>query len=475
MKAVELQNLSFSYEGSNSKTLSNASFFLEYGQLALLCGYSGQGKSTVISIISGIIPNLIPGELSGNVLIDGLSIEGKSLSSVCRKVGIVLQNADAQIIHQSVEDEIAFGCENFNFPAERISSCIDNSCTLMSLNKEWNTRALSGGQKQRLVTASTLATRQKILILDEPLANLDCEGTCLLMKTLHKLSREGYAVLVVEHRLESVLDYVDTVWRIENGKLINIKDSDSLEKLHSETIINHVLFPKSDGFKQSTVFEISNLSFSVRDRTILKNLNFNVQKGERLLLLGENGCGKTTLLRLLARLLKPAQGKIIQNINPSLGQKTKGSREWFRHVGVIYQNPNYQLFMPSVRQEISFGADSDETAEEIMELFGLSFLADRHPHSLSEGQKRRVSIAAVAASKPDVILLDEPTVGQDFEALEILVNVLNRLHFENGNTMITVTHDRRCAFALCDRCLILEAGQIIGSGDKELAGEYLHI
>ena len=266
MKAIELINVSFRYEGYENEILHNVNFSVDYGEVALLSGFSGEGKSTVLSLISGIIPNITPGETTGEVLIDGESIKEKKLGEVCRKVGIVLQNADSQIIHSVVEDEIAFGCENFAFPREEIGRSIDRACSLMKLDSSWQTRTLSGGQKQRLITACTLATKQKILILDEPLANLDRQGAELLMNTLKDLAKEGYAVLVVEHRLDMVLPYVDTVWNIRSGEITKIEDKKAYLLSKAQTITY-------DGQSKATdenVFELKNVGFSAGKREILK-------------------------------------------------------------------------------------------------------------------------------------------------------------------------------------------------------------
>ena len=470
MKAIELNHVSFAYDGYETKILTDACMSVEYGEVALLSGCSGEGKSTVLSLIAGIIPNITPGEITGEVLIGGESIAGRKLSEVCRKVGVVLQNAEAQIIQQLVEDEIAFGCENFAFSPDLIRESICRACDQMKLAPEWNTRTLSGGQKQRLITAATLATQQKILVLDEPLANLDKAGAALLMTALGKLAKTGYAVLVVEHRLDMVLPYVDTVWSIRGGRIERVESK-------QEYLAAQAKFIRDDTPPVSLsepVFQVAHAAFSAGGREILADVSFDVKKSERLLLLGENGCGKTTLLRLIARLNTPARGRITQSIDPALGQGTKGSRAWFKRVGVVYQNPNYQLFMPTVQQEISFGAQSETYAKEIMELFDIAHLAQRHPQSLSEGQKRRVSIAAVAASNPSVLLLDEPTVGQDYVGLSGMVRVLNQLHTQSGNTMITITHDMRCAEALCDHAVLIENGVTAKEGGKELVHSYFY-
>ena len=413
----------------------------------------------------GIIPNIVPGQISGEIRVAGESIAGWSMSQVCRKVGMVLQNAESQIIQQLVEDEIAFGCENFSFDPPAIRQAVDNACQQMKLQPQWKTRTLSGGQKQRLMTAATLATGQRILVLDEPLANLDRQGAHLLMEALKKLAARGYGILVVEHRLDMVLPYVDQVWSIQKGQIQRIEDKDAYLAQQAQHIPPLVSSPS----RGEAVLNLESVGFSAGNREILKEVSFQVQRGERALLLGENGCGKTTLLRLMARLSRPTKGRILQSVDAALGQGKKGSKAWFQQVGVVYQNPNYQLFMPTVEEEIAFGAATENDAREMMALFGLEHLAKRHPHSLSEGQKRRVSIAAVVAARPQVLLLDEPTVGQDYTGLREMVEIL---HQETDNTMITITHDLRCVQALCDHAILLENGVVAQEGDGELARRY---
>ena len=288
------------------------------------------------------------------------------------------------------------------------------------------------------------------------------------MSTLKSLAKAGYCIVVIEHRLDMVLPFVDKVFHVGNKSVSEITDKESYLKQQS-TEISDVCRE----FKGTLpVFSLSDVAFSVKDRDILKGVTFDVLKGSRLVLLGENGCGKTTLLRLISRLEKPSRGVILQNIDDKFGQKGKQSKKWYKKVGVVYQNPDYQLFMPTVEKEIKFGAKSDEYADEIAEKFGIKHLYDRHPQSLSEGQKRRVSIAAVVATDPEVLILDEPTVGQDYKGLCKMVEVLNRLHEETNNTMITVTHDKRCAAALCDRSVWIKDGKTYKSGDKKTVDEF---
>lgn len=468
MSAIELKNVSFSYDSKN-EILHDVNLKIEYGTFNLLSGYSGEGKSTLMYLISGIIPHINNGYLQGEVLINGTNVKNKSLGQITKEVGVVLQNADEQILHKYVEDEIAFGLENLGVNAVNIKKQIETVSKVMSIDPKWENRVCSGGQKQRIITASTLAMGQKIVLLDEPLANLDLISAHKLMSTLKTLVKLNYAIIVIEHRLDLVLPYVDNVYALKDKNVIKIEEKEKY--LVDQSIKIEDSLPHYEDKKP--ILALSNVSYKDKKKVIIDDVTFDILEGSRTLILGENGGGKTTLMRLIARLNKCSSGFIKQNIDPKLPSK-RGNKKFYQNVGVIYQNPDYQLFMPTVQKEIEFNAKSKEYALEIARKFDVEKLYSRHPQSLSEGQKRRVSIASVVASDPKILILDEPTVGQDYQGLKDMIHVLNKIHEETGNTMIVVTHDIRCAHAICDKTIWIKEGKLYKTGEKELVDEFFN-
>ena len=459
MKAVELRNIYFRYKGFKEIILKNVNMEALYGEITLLAGMSGSGKSTILNLITGIIPNIIKGDIKGEILINNENIIGKSISEISKMVGVVLQNADSQIIMPHVEEEIAFGLENINMERKEIESKINDICNILSLNKNAKSKTLSGGEKQRLMSGAILAMNPKIIILDEPLANIDKFGAKILLDALLNLKNKGYAIIIIEHRLDMLIKYIDKIYDIKNGILNEI---DNINK-YLEDEKNII---KDNGIKiesNEKIFEVNNLIYKIKDKTIINNISFDINEGERVLILGENGKGKTTLVRLLSKMIKPTEGDIKQNI-------TNKKRNWFNEIGIVYQNPNYQLFMPTVEKEILYNAKSKELAYELLNKFDLEKYKNRHPLSLSEGEKRKLTVALVLARLPKVLFLDEPTVGQDYDNLLNMINIINEFRNKYKTTTITISHDIRCANSLCDKCIILDNELKIGN--KELIDEF---
>lgn len=466
-QVIKVNNLSFKY--NEDYILKDINISIDEGEFVLLTGGSGEGKSTLIYLLSGIIPNLIYGTVEGEIFIDNENILNQRVNEICKKVGIVLQNADNQIIEKYVEDELAFGGENIGLKPDVIKQKISLISGLFNLDKKAICRKLSGGQKQKLITGSTLLMGQKIIILDEPLANLDEESSIELVRILQALTKKKYTIIVAEHRLDLIMPYVTKLFKVGEKSVREYKKDE-----YNKRELSNIIKPNIDKITCKTpLFAFKNVSYCVKEKTILENLNFEINKGEKVLLLGENGIGKTTLMRIIGNLNK-YKGEYVSFLKDNNKILNKPSKAWFKKVGVVYQNPNYQLFMKTVKEEVYFNAYSKEYAQYIISLFGLENLLNRHPQSLSEGQKRKLSIAAILAMKPEVLLLDEPTVGQDFNSLKRLVEILNLIHQQTGNTMITITHDKRCAEALSERVLLLKNKNTLVEGDNSLIKTYFH-
>ena len=381
MKAIEIKNLTISYKKLENPLLKDINFHLNYGEVALLSGFSGSGKSTIINLISGIIPNLIKAQYEGEILVNNKSIESKKVSEISKEVGVVMQNAELQIINELVEDEIAFGPENLGIAKEEIISIVNKYSNELGLNKKSKTKTLSGGEKQKLITASTLAMGQKILILDEPLANLDNKTSHLLLSYLRSLAKnKGYAVLIVEHRVDQVYNYIDKFWYLRNKTIVSL---DTCECLKYKKIIKSEVNTVSSN---NSIIELNNISKDINKSLILKDINLTINKRDRLLIIGDNGAGKTTLLNLIAKLIKPSSGRYQQHLFKRYNRKL-GNKKWFSKVGYIFQNPNYQLFMPTVYKDINYNSQSEAITDKLIKDLDLEHLRNRHPQSLSEGEK----------------------------------------------------------------------------------------
>lgn len=460
---LTISDLRFRYATARDWTFRGLSLNLCGGEFVVLAGVSGVGKSTLLNCINGSAA--LAGEMHGQITLDGTPLIGQPVAQIAPLIGTVAQDAEGQIVTLRVEDEIAFGCENLGMASEDIQHRIDRSCALLDLDPAQPTATLSGGGQQRLIAAATLAMNPRVLLLDEPLANLDAVGAARLLGALRDLVSQGALVVVAEHRLDVVLPYATRLVWIEDGRVtLDLPRDEAL--VYVERLIRHTnLSAASPRLSHAeAAVELDAVSAGYGGEPVLRDLTLTVQRGEQIVVLGENGCGKTTLLRVIAGLLKPQRGRLrygLERRHPLL-----------RGIGYVFQNPNSQLFMDSVRAEIAVQAASPAIAEEVMALFGLAPLADRHPHALSTGQKRLVALAAMTAMRPDVLLLDEPSVGQDTGGVERMLAALSTLRQQWSLTLIVVTHDWRCASAFGDRVVWIENGTIRSDGDSSVAQEY---
>lgn len=464
---LEIQDLSVQYPSSSLPVIQHLSFTAHSGQFILVAGPSGGGKSSLLYSINGVIPHLMHAQTKGDILLDGSSLMQMPPAKRAHHLGSVLQNPDDQIIFDAIEDEVAFPLENLQVPQQQMQPKIDEALASMQLDTTQNPNHLSGGEKQKLVTATTLAMGQKVLLFDEPLANLDYRGAIRLLNTLHTLcKKQGYIVLFVEHRLDWVLDYADSILWIEEGFHRSFSSQGEFIPFWQNQIESALSFTwkqTNTATNSSPVLQAQNLSWSVGKKQLLFDVNFTLRQGERWVLIGNNGSGKTSFINLLAGLQKPTGGKVICSYS---------KKEKYKKIGVIMQNPNYQLFMPTVQQEIAYKATSPQRAAHLIDAFELQGLEERHPHSLSEGQKRKVGVASILAMEPEVLLFDEPTVGQDYRSLSLIIRELNRMNERAPLTMLTITHDTRCAHFLGEQFLWMEEGRLIQSGGSSVLQQY---
>lgn len=475
-----LENISFSYRSRQAdqsgqmndgqqnrgeeQVLRDIDMDIYRGEMILLAGPSGGGKSTLMQILNGIIPAHTKGSLSGRLTWypkEGEAFEISSLKPASRAalIGTVMQNADDQILYDKTEDEIAFVLENLAVPTAEMPLRIDAALEKVDLKRGLQTMTLSGGQKQRLVTAVTLAMGQELVILDEPLANLDVAGAISLLKTLKQLTAAGHSVILIEHRMDLLLSFIDRRFWLADGRLQELSQQ-QLADLQDMTMTQQS--PAASAQSGEVCLELEAASMAVRHKTILQPIDFCLRRGERWLVVGDNGGGKSTFLSLLSGVVKPTAGRL---------HSRYPKRHHFGRVGMILQNPSYQLCMPTVWEEVDLNSRSSELSRRLLAHFELDELTQRHPHSLSEGQKRRLGIAAVLAAEPEVLLLDEPTVGLDPKSLDRLLSALEIFCDRQRLAMVTITHDERCAAWMGDRVLWISLGRH-RSGSMELFREY---
>lgn len=513
---LAFENVSYRYDGMEDWALSEVNLTVSEGEYVLVAGSSGSGKSTFCRLATGLAPHFHGGKLKGRVLVDSLDTRDTPVSRLFNHVGLVFQNADAQLFNRTVAEELRYGLDSLGAEPEEIDKRLRWVSSVLELGPflDRSPHQLSGGEKQRVILGAILALRPRLLLLDEPFAHLDPEGSERLRALLKTLPGEGMAVVVIEHRLHEVVADVDRLVLFHRGRLAadgtprRVLEQDltgygvnmpTLVRLFRDSGLNgpppltpleaNRLFaaglpqgisptkinkPQEEGLHPQEhydgvpVVEIQDLWFGYPDQEILKGVAFHLRPGECAAILGRNGAGKTTLIKHLNGLLKPARGKIMV-----LGRDTRITKthELARLVGFAWQNPNDQLFQTSVREEVLIGprilkAYDPPWCERLFERFGLGPLLERSPFRLSEGEKKRVAFATALAARPEIVVLDEPTAGQDEAFRRELGEMIRELRQE-GKTVLLVTHDLEFAAANAPRWLVLAEGRILADGSPE--------
>ena len=514
---ISIDQLTFRYRDQEDRdALSDISLDINNGQFIVVMGASGSGKSTLCFTLNGLIPIQIKGEYSGNVLVKGIDTKGKKVSDFADKVGIVFQDFETQLFSTNVELEVAFGPENFAVEREEIVRRVIESLNMVGL-QGFNGRepsTLSGGQKQRLAIASVLAIQPEILCMDEPTTDLDPIGKNGVFLIAKKLRDQNMTMIIAEHETEETL-YADKIVIMDGRKIVasgspreiliqvdfmNQKGimplqtaeffKDKLPAAEMPLEIDEAVSSweklglKVDEEKYQALVQEENRRLSsygevlieVKDLahtydtglTALRDADLEIRKGEFLAVVGQNGSGKTTLVKHLNGLLLPTQGFV-----KIKGKDTRNQSllEISGSVGYVFQNPDHQIFEETVFAEVAFGPrlqgqNEEQIAQNVkqaLEAVGLSGREQHDPFSMSKGERQRIAVASIVATKPDVIIMDEPTTGLDYPQIKSMMELIKSLN-EMGHTIVMVTHTMWVVAEYAHRAVVLKDGEVILQG-----------
>ena len=509
---ISFKNFSFKYNNVVDKTLKNIDLTINKGEKVLIVGPSGSGKSTLSHCINGLIPFSYNGEIEGELIIDNIKPYEESLSDVSKKVGTILQDQDSQFIGLSVGEDVAFNFENNAMPLKEMKVKVIDALELVNMVDfiDHSPYELSGGQKQRVSLAGVLGSDAEVLLFDEPLANLDPASGKEIMQLINDIhEKTNKTIIIVEHRIEDVLEQpFDKVIVVNKGKVQgfgtpdeilksdllknnglreplyleamklagcdisgseNLKDLTNIDEKNKEVLknwFNNETSNKDSIIKEEKILEVKNLAFSHDGiKNTINDVSFHLNKGEILAVLGNNGAGKSTLCRLITGILKPQKGSIFLNNQciDSWSIKQKGSA-----IGYVMQNPNQMISQHMIKDEIALGLkcrnyskeEIDKKVEEVLKICGLYPYRNWPVSALSYGQKKRVTIASILAINPQVIILDEPTAGQDYKHYTEFMEFIKELSAQ-GISIILITHDMQLTLEYCHRAVVLSGGEKI--------------
>lgn len=505
-KYISFNQFTFQYDAQAEATLKDISFDIVKGEKVLILGPSGSGKSTLAQCLNGIIPNIHKGQAQGQVRIAGQNIFKQSIYDKSQLVSTVLQDPDGQFIGLTVAEDLAFALENDCANQSEMKDKVALWAERLDLTSLLNHRPqdLSGGQKQRVSLAGVLIDESPILLFDEPLANLDPKSGQETIDLIDKIHKEvGATTIIIEHRLEDVLYRpVDRILLVNDGTLLfngspdellsstlllengireplyvtvlrqlgfDTRDAQNLSQLDaldlSDLVLpDRVLKDKRDSSSES-ILKVEGLSVSYGDNpAIIDDMSFSLKKGERLAIVGKNGAGKSTLAKALCGFV-PSQGKLTYK-GQDISQDSITERS--ERIGFVLQNPNQMISQTMIFDEVALGLrlrgiEEDEVEErvhEVLKTCGLYSFRNWPISALSFGQKKRVTIASILVLKPEIIILDEPTAGQDYKTYTDIMNFLDSLQ-KQGHTIVMITHDMQLMLEYSDRCLVVVEGKII--------------
>jgi len=528
MPDLRIDHLSFAYQDTSGSVLKDIDLTIPSGQFVLLAGPSGCGKSTLALALAGLIPTRIAGDMEGDIYLDEKRIGGMEINEVSQYVGMVFQNPDNQLIQIDVESEVAFGPENLALPHEEIVHRVQQALeyTRMEHLAQQEIFALSGGQKQRVAISATLAMRPSVLVLDEPTSDLDPVGTQEVLSVLRALNKQyGMTIVLIEHKVDEVIPWVDRVLLMDAGRVVvdapprnaftSIPLWDNLgvsvpqivqlaraipDVFHGETplsvdeaydalsstglaeslrqrnrAIQHMdeltlNFSAQEPVQQVVSWENVGLSFGTKQ--VLKDINVNVAPEEWVAIIGPNGSGKTSMASLAMGFQAPTSGSVRQRGKPVEAGSISRQAE---KMAYLFQAADTMLFSSTVEREFLFGANNRRkrkgallyTVDELLKMVDLEAHRQDNPFQLSHGQRKRLAIGVLLARYPEVLILDEPTTGQDEGHARAFLQFLEQLRQKQKFTYIMISHDMQAVAQYASRVVVLHEGHIALDGPPE--------
>lgn len=516
-KAIEMQDVSFTYKGSETEVLQNINLTVEEGKFTVIMGRTGAGKTTLAMLPNGIIPQLVEGKVKGTVIADSKDTSLYRVQTMAKEIGLVLQDPETQIFGRTVEEDTAFGPRNYLIPRKEILERTKVALSKVRLDgyEKRQTSQLSGGEKQRLAIAGILAMNPSIIILDEPTSELDPIGREEIYSTMVSLQKEQHkTVLAVEHSSQEISEKADEVVVLSDARVVwqgnpemffrelELVDKYGIKplpvskigwKLYRKGYIKKEEIPLTvnDAYKliiklldgKKLVFEpkeekrteakklieVRNLHYKYdKSKEAIRGVDLDVYEGDYLALIGQNGAGKTTLAKHFNSLFKPSEGNIIV-----CGKDTKNEEPYSlaESIGYVFQNPDNQIFSTSVYKEMEYGLknlklDEKEISErihEVAKMLDLEKVLNEHPFSLGKGERQRIAVASILVLKPKILVVDEPTTGQDWDGIQNMMKLIDQLH-ENGTTIIMITHDMDVVATHANRAVVMCYGKIVAQG-----------
>lgn len=460
-KEIMIRDLTFSY-GGNGNQLEHISLDIAAGEVIVMTGPSGSGKSSLTRVINGLIPYFYEGELSGDVFVDGKPLKEIPSWERGKIVGNVFQDPRSQFFANEVAGEVAFGCENYGYSHEEIRNHVHRAAADIKIQNilDHSLHSLSYGMRQKVAIASAEAIDPEIYVMDEPSANLDIASTYRFADIICDLKQQGKTIIIAEHRLYYLMDLADRFLCVQKGKIVREFTAQQMKALTNKEI--------PSAATGEVVLKVKKLNHSFGETIVAKDIDFQCRKGEVIALIGPNGTGKSTIGRILAGLLKEKSGEVVL-FGKHCRPKDRLGKVWY-----IPQDLDSQLFGEDLLDELTTGSEASperkQAAEEILEALELTPFIKQHPSTLSGGQKQRLALGVALIHEAPIIILDEPTSGLDGTNMRNVSRMIRKLA-KMGRTIIVITHDAECALACCERAMRLENGYI--TDDFQIRGAEL--